>query len=122
MAKGETDIVHAIMLALSQQGVVVFKNVRGSFKPLYGDQNRVISAGLLCDGSSDLIGYTKVTVTPDMIGDTLAVFTAIEVKTPTGRPTEAQLNFVARVKERGGFAGISRSVEDALKIVAEKRK
>ena len=31
-------------------------------------------------GSSDLIGVTRITVTPEMVGKTVAVFTAVEVK------------------------------------------
>jgi hypothetical protein len=39
----------------------------------------------LCKGSADLIGYRTITITPDMVGQQVAVFTSIEVKTPTGR-------------------------------------
>jgi ribosomal protein S19 len=35
----------------------------------------------LCKGSADLIGWKRVTVTPEMVGSTVAVFTSIEVKT-----------------------------------------
>lgn len=60
--------------------------------------------------SSDEIGITVVTITPEMVGKKLGVFTAIEVKEPgwkyTGKDREpAQLNFIEWVKARGGFAG-----------------
>src|SRR5665213_6538 len=32
--------------------------------------------------SSDLIGFTRVTIVPEMVGKTLAVFTCVECKTP----------------------------------------
>jgi hypothetical protein len=32
-------------------------------------------------GMSDLIGWTKIQVTPDMVGKEIAMFTAVEVKT-----------------------------------------
>jgi hypothetical protein len=51
-----------------------------------------------------------------MIGTCVGIFTAIEVKTPKGKPTEEQINFIQRVKDLGGFAGVARSVEDALTI------
>jgi hypothetical protein len=33
------------------------------------------------DGFPDLCGWTSVEITPDMVGQTIAVFTAVEVKT-----------------------------------------
>ena len=73
---------------------------------------RPLHAGL-CEGSSDLIGWRTVEVTPDMVGQRVAVFTAIEVKTETGRPTPEQLKFLDAVRNAGGIACVARSVEDA---------
>lgn len=67
-------------------------------------------------GFSDLFGLVSVTITPDMVGQTVAVFTALEVKTPHGRPTENQTNFLQAVNDNGGRAGVVRSVEDAVRI------
>lgn len=77
---------------------------------------RPFHAGL-CKGSSDIIGWTSVEITPEMVGQKVAVFTAIECKTATGRPTPEQTNFLERVRAAGGFAGIARCVEDALEII-----
>jgi hypothetical protein len=52
-----------------------------------------------------------------MVGQRVAIFAAIEVKTPTGRPTEEQINFIGRVNKAGGIAGIARSPEDAIEIL-----
>lgn len=68
-------------------------------------------------GYSDLSGFTPVVVTQEMVGKTVAVFTAIEVKTPTGRATKKQINFMDHVINNGGKAGVARSVEDALEII-----
>lgn len=73
---------------------------------------RPLHAGL-CEGSSDLIGWRTVEVTPDMVGQRLAVFTAIEVKSETGRPTPEQMKFLDAVRNAGGIACVARSVEDA---------
>jgi len=116
MAKAETDIVHAIMLEASSRGVVLWKNVRGKFRAMYSDT--VISAGLSAQGSSDLIGYKRVTVTPDMVGQTLAVFCAVEVKTSTGAVRPEQAAFCERVSARGGISGIARSVADFIQIIS----
>lgn len=77
---------------------------------------RPLHAGL-CKGSSDLIGWLPVLITPDMIGQTVAVFSAIEAKTKTGRVSQDQINFIANVSQAGGRAGVARSKEDAKKIL-----
>ena len=52
-----------------------------------------------------------------MVGSTVAVFTSIEVKTPTGRIRPEQQHWLETVQAAGGIAGVARSVEDALRIV-----
>jgi hypothetical protein len=71
----------------------------------------------LTDGASDLIGLTQVTVTPDMVGQTLAVFTAAEVKRPGETVPDHQRNFVSFVQKFGGIADVVRSPEDAVRLV-----
>jgi hypothetical protein len=71
-------------------------------------QGRPLHAGL-CVGSSDLIGYRQV--------DGLAQFVALEVKSPTGRPTKEQGLFIDHIQAAGGLAGIARSVDDAAAIL-----
>lgn len=77
---------------------------------------RPLHAGLT-KGSSDLIGWTTREITPDMVGQKVAVFTAIEVKTEKGRATAEQLNFIAQVRKSGGIAGIARSPEEARNLI-----
>ena len=88
-------------------GLVIMKNAR----PL--------KAGL-CKGSSDLIGWTSITITPDMIGRKVAIFTAVEVKIVNGRVSPEQLNFIDQIRKAGGYAGIAQSPEAARKIIANK--
>jgi hypothetical protein len=77
---------------------------------------RPLHAGL-CKGSADLIGLRTVTIGPEHVGQRLAVFCAIEVKSATGRPTPEQTAFLALVREMGGLAGIARVVDDAAGIL-----
>jgi hypothetical protein len=77
---------------------------------------RIVDFGVCNPGGSDLIGWKSVTITPDMVGKKLAVFTGLEVKTSTGRPTKEQVNFIQAVRSAGGFAGIVRSVDDAVAV------
>ena len=61
--------------------------------------------------SSDLIGVTPVLITPDMYGQILGVFTALECKpsnwkfNPKDERDVAQLKFHDIVRESGGYAG-----------------
>lgn len=99
---------------MSRAGSVMHRNNIGAYRD---DQGRVIRYGVGNPGGSDLIGWTPVLITHEMVGGMLGVFTAIEVKTPRGRPTEAQLNFIRQVQLGGGIAGIARSTEDALALL-----
>lgn len=71
----------------------------------------------LCKGSSDLIGWTRKTITAEDVGKTVAVFTAIELKTRTGRATADQENFIRQVTEAGGIAGVARSPDEGEQLV-----
>lgn len=77
---------------------------------------RPFHAGLT-KGSSDLIGWTTVEITPNMVGKKVAVFTAIEAKAGKTRTTKAQQNFLNAVRDSGGIAGIARMPEDVGKII-----
>lgn len=109
----ERDIQAEIWHAIARFSRM-FRNNVGAFKR--GD--RWINFGLV-KGSSDLVGWTPVEITQDMVGQTVAVFTAIECKAKKGRATPPQLFFIERVKLDGGYAGIARSVEDALEIIGK---
>ena len=114
MARSETNIVHRIMQDLAPISTLI-KNVRGMFYMM--DKVRKIKAGLLADGAGDLIGPTPIRITPEMVGRVVGVFTAFEVKTETGRPSEEQLNFCRFVRNKGGIAGVVRNSEDAKKLI-----
>lgn len=70
-------------------------------------------------GSSDLIGWRSITVTPDMIGQLVAVFASIEAKASTGRLTKKQIAWIRAVNAAGGIAGEARSAEDAVLLLTQ---
>lgn len=71
--------------------------------------------------SSDLIGYIPVTVTPEMVGKKVAVFTAVEAK-PEGTVIKevwpehvrehGQQNFINLINNAGGLAGFATCSDD----------
>jgi hypothetical protein len=109
----EQRIQQEIRLACSRGPVRLMRNNTGVLK----DQNgRPVQFGL-CKGSADLIGWRSVTVTPDMVGQRLAVFASVEVKTPAGRIRPEQQQWLDAVQAAGGIAGVARSVDDARKLL-----
>jgi hypothetical protein len=109
----EQQIQQHIRLACSKGDCRLFRNNTGTLKDANG---RPVQFGL-CKGSADLIGWKQVTITPDMVGQQVAVFLSIEVKTLTGRVRLEQQQWLDAVQAAGGVAGIARSVEDALTII-----
>lgn len=105
----EQRIQQEIRIACSQGPVRLFRNNCGVLRDRRGVP---VSYGLQ-PGSGDLIGWKRVTITPDMVGSTVAVFTSIEVKTATGRLRPEQQQWLDAVQAAGGIAGVARSVEDA---------
>jgi hypothetical protein len=102
-----------IMLAMSGVGSIVWRNNTGVLK---NEEGIPVRFGL-CVGSSDIIGITPVMITQEMVGRCVGIFTAVEVKSATGRTKPEQQIFLDAVKKAGGIAGVARSVEDALKLI-----
>jgi hypothetical protein len=111
VANAETELQQRIRLAFgTRSDLRLFRNQVGQLPdPRTG---RPVQFGL-ARGSADLIGWRIITITPGMVGSQVAVFTSIEVKTPTGRIRPEQYAWMAAVSGSGGIAGIARSIQDA---------
>lgn len=113
----EADRQRHIWLAESAAGVTLWRNNVGVVR----EKDRVIRYGL-CAGSSDLIGLTPITITADMVGKTVAVFTAEEVKRPTTKLTPKQATFCDHVRQQGGIAGRVTCAADAAELRSDYLK
>lgn len=100
--------MNRIMLKMSQKGLMVWRNQVGKFKS--PDGTRMINIGVV--GSSDLMAVKPTVITPEMVGKTLAVFVAVEVKTATGRQSEAQKKWQTAVEKLGVEYILARSEDD----------
>jgi hypothetical protein len=112
----EADIQDAIH-ALSRGDLRLFRNNVGTART--GD-GRFIRFGLH-PGSPDLIGWRRCVITPDMVGQTLAVAVGIEVKTTKGRVTSEQAAFLGHMQDFGALAGVARSADEALRLIYPAR-
>jgi len=111
----ESNIEKLCRLKASALGLVLFRNARG-----YDPTNKV-KYGLGPDGASDEIGFYSVTVTPEMVGESVAIFSAIEIKTPNHKTNKKrfsdQKRFIANVKRAGGIGGFATCEEDIERII-----
>ena len=111
----EHEVNHAIRDALKgYQHGKLWRNNRGVVELHNGQRLRY---GVGPNGAADWIGYRTIVVTPGMVGQRLAVFTAVEAKRPGALPDEAQQQFIELIRDAGGRAGVASSADAALEIL-----
>ena len=98
----EHALMNCIRLALSEKCTLFRVNVGKGYTP----DGRYFNTGVPV-GFSDLFGVR--------LTDGKAVF--IEVKTPTGKPSQEQLKFLDTMRKNGAIAGICRSIGDAINLI-----
>lgn len=104
----ELDIQQSIRIALGNEpDLVLWRNSAGV--ATHDSTGRSQRFGL-CVGASDLIG----------VGPFGRLF-ALEVKSATGRLSDAQQRFLALVRSKGGFACVVRSVEESRAALIRAR-
>lgn len=122
----ESALMNEIRKAISPYGTYFRANVGTGYTGneiirtdgggVYIPKARPFQTGLP-KGFPDVFGLTPVMITPGMIGQTLPVFTGLEIKTPTGRIRPDQKNMIDFLVGKGAKAGIVRSVDGAINIV-----
>jgi hypothetical protein len=130
----EKAIVSRFLIEASRKGARMFRNNTGMgwigkaeffkkqqfVKVLSGDvvirHARALHAGL-CKGSADTIGWTPITITEEMLGRKLAIFTAVEMKDDKGIVSQEQIDFIKSIQNDGGLACIAWSVEDGVELL-----
>ena len=119
-----------IRLDAARHGAHLWRNNCGAYQDITG---RWVRYGLCNESkeqskevkSSDFIGITPVVITPDMVGKTIGVFTAVETKAtgwklvPSDERGLAQQKFHDIVKNSGGFAGFASTIEELRRIIGK---
>jgi len=132
MAGKHEIIVELVRMLMTQKGARVFKNAMGTgfvgqVINEYDDSvghvivlrnARRITFGVQNPGGSDLIGWRSVKITPEMVGQDVAQFVAVECKTPEyNKASPKQKLFLAAVVRNGGAAMIARRMgEDGIEF------
>ncbi len=109
----EHEIQQRIRLACGRRAVRLWRNNTGA---LVDQQGHFVRFGL-CKGSSDLIGLRSLEITPELVGQRLAQFVALEIKTGSGTVSPEQRAFLRLVQELGGVAAVCRSIEQAQAVL-----
>ena len=133
--KSESRIQREVMIAASQRGYTLWRNntgrawqgkridVSGAKVTFPGGRTMHIDRGILllnyrpvefglCKGSSDLVGLRGFEITAEHVGQKIAQFVAIEIKTKSGGATPEQKHFLRFVGEAGGEAILARDKDD----------
>lgn len=103
----EAKTTKEVRLAASSLDMTLMRNNTGM---LYNIEGTPVRYGLGNESArlnkeqkfGDLVGWTKVEITPEMVGKTVAVFTAIEVK-PEGKLKETIGRAMKRPDSREGI-------------------
>lgn len=125
----EQHLLKKFLVEFSRLGGRLFRNNTGKAyagnaarQPdgaIYIKNPRVFHGGL-CVGSSDLIGWSSIIISQDMVGRRVAVFTAVEVKSSRKmKPTNDQKAFIAAVNEAGGIGVVAYELKDILMGVSQ---
>jgi len=113
----ESSVQQRVRLEAARLGLHLWRNNSGACEDMTGRQIRF---GLGNDSaklnrvfkSSDLIGIAPTVVSQEMVGQTLGVFIALEIKASGWKPKsndtreQAQRRFIDHVIGCGGIAGI----------------
>jgi len=118
MAGAHEELVESLMLEASRMGGRLFKNHSGV--AFHKDGSTVVY-GVANPGGSDLLGFTIVEITQDMVGSKVAVFTAVEAKTGQQKPRKNQQDFLDMVVRKGGISAWGTDVANIMNKVVNWR-
>lgn len=114
----ETTTSNLIAVAVSDAGAVTFRNNTGA--ALDPHTGRVVRYGL-GPGSPDRVGWVPVTIRPEHVGRTLAVFVGIEAKTPTSHTEPKRLagqrHWLESLAAAGGIAMFASDRDRAAAVI-----
>lgn len=129
MSNHEGNIIKQVQIQATAKGWRLFRNSvgqgwQGKKASVIGRDGEIVQlSGArrvkfgLALGSSDLVGWRPVVITPDMVGKTVAQFVSVECKTREySKTTPDQDNWLDQVAESGGAAYIARPDGDGISL------
>ncbi len=116
----EKNIQNASLVAVgSDPDVLVMRIQSGIFRSL-DDPTRMVRVGT--PGIADSLAVVRVTITPDMVGQDIAVCAAAEFKTAKGRQRDDQKKWQAAFEKRAGQYRLIRSPDEMKAFITHVKR
>lgn len=112
------SLMSEILLKIGRGDCRFWRNNVGQYRK---ENGAVIRYGVCNPGGSDYIGFKSIEITPSMVGCTVAVFAAVEVKAPRDTISPEQAKFLHAVRMAGGIVIVARSADQAAAELADWR-
>ena len=112
---GETRIQNNALLAVGQRPDVLAMRLQSGVFRAYDDPSKIVRVGQ--PGLPDTMMLVATEITPDMVGKTVPIAVAAEIKTARGRQSDAQRNWQRAFEARGGVYQLVRSPDEMIGLV-----
>ena len=112
---GETRIQNNALLAVGQLPDVLPMRMQSGVFRSYDDPSKIVRVGQ--PGLADTMLIVATEITADMVGKTIGVAVAAEIKTGKGRQSDAQRRWQAAFEKRGGIYALVRSPAEMIDLV-----
>ncbi len=99
----------SLLLAGQRSDTLIWRQQSGVFRS-YDTPDRIVRVGT--PGMADAGAIVAVTITPDMVGQTIGVAVQVEFKTPTGRQSNDQKRWQLATEKRSGIYCLVKSTND----------
>lgn len=121
MAKNpETNIQNAALLAVgARQDVLAMRLQSGVFRS-YDQPEKLVRVGQ--PGLADTMMIVAVEIDASMVGKTVGVAVAAEIKTASGKQSEAQRRWQRAFEQRGGVYEVVRSPDQMVDLVERVKR
>jgi hypothetical protein len=115
----ETKIQNNALLAVGQLPDVLAMRMQSGVFRAYDDPSKIVRVGQ--PGLADTMLIVATEITADMVGKTIGVAVAAEIKTNQGRQSDKQKLWQAAFEKRGGVYALVRSPAEMIDLVERVR-
>jgi hypothetical protein len=104
----------SLLLAGQRTDTLIWRQQSGVFRS-YDEPSRIVRVGT--PGMADAGAIVAVTITPEMVGQTIGVALQVEFKTSTGRQSADQKLWQLATEKRSGVYSIVKSTNDMEQLL-----